>query len=128
MSEDGGRIPAGPRGQQGERGERGERGLSRLQGRAVVVLFLLAVFPGAAGWFWWVHQADVNAAAQRQEQLSQQRQGELLEDKLCTTFGKLASLKPPAGNPATNPSRAFDQNQHALLVQLGPDLGCKQGR
>ena len=29
------------------------------------------------------------------------------------------------GNPATNPSRAFDDHLHATLDRLGPDLGCR---
>lgn len=120
------RFPAGPRGHRGEPGPRGERGLSRLQGRAVVVLFLLAILPGAAGWFWWVHSVDVAIAAQRHEQAAQQRQGELLEQKLCTTLGKLAALKPPPGNPVANPARGFDQQEHAVLAQLGPDVGCNR--
>lgn len=27
-----------------------------------------------------------------------------------------------------NPSRAYEQEEHATLDQLGADLGCKQGR
>ena len=34
-------------------------------------------------------------------------------------------LKPPAGNPVKNPARGYDQELHATLSQLGPDLGCK---
>lgn len=61
--------------------------------------------------------------AVQQEQLARQ-QGELLEQKLCTSFSRLADLKPPAGNPATNPSRAYLQQQHTALDTLGTDLGC----
>lgn len=63
-------------------------------------------------------------------QRAQQRQGEQLEQKICTTLAPLAGLaklKPPAGNPADNPSRAFEQQlviKLAPLAQLGPDLGC----
>lgn len=57
----------------------------------------------------------------------QQRAGELLERKLCTTFGKLAANKPPAGDPKRNPSRAYDDNNHAILAQIGPDLDCPAG-
>ena len=49
----------------------------------------------------------------------------ILEQKLCTTFGKLAANKPPAGNPETNPSRAYEQRQAVILDELGADLGCK---
>jgi hypothetical protein len=126
------RFPVGPRGErgaQGNQGNRGERGqLSRLQGRAVVVLFALAFLSSASGWFWQAHQADAATAAQHQEQAAQQRQGQLLEQKLCTSLGRLAALKPPPGNPASNPSRAFDDEQHAVLAQLGPDVGCRGAR
>ena len=43
----------------------------------------------------------------------------------ATTFGKLAANKPPAGNPETNPSRAYEQRQAVILDELGADLGCK---
>jgi hypothetical protein len=56
---------------------------------------------------------------------AQQHQGELVERKICTTMAHLAALKPPAGNPVTNPSRAFDQNLHSALDGLGFDLGCR---
>lgn len=55
---------------------------------------------------------------------AQQRQGELLEMKLCTSLDRLAALKPPPGSPGDNPSRAFEQQQHDVLAQLGPDVGC----
>jgi hypothetical protein len=127
VAEDGERFPAGPRGkqgEQGEQGERGERGLSRVQGRAVVVLFLITVLSSASGWFWQAHETRQATAAQHREQAAQQRQGQLLEQKLCTTLNRLAALKPPQGDPAQNPARAFDQEQHAVLAQLGPDVGC----
>lgn len=62
------------------------------------------------------------------EQRAQQRQGEVLEAKLCTTLGRLAALKPPAGSPAANPSRAFEQALAGTLAELGPDVGCKENR
>lgn len=130
MSEHQERYPAGPRGAQGKQGERGQRGLSQLQGRAVVVLFLIAALSGVGNLFWTGH--DVNAshvatqAAQRREQKAQQRVAAQLEQKLCTTFGKLGGLQPPAGDPGANPSRAYLQGQHAVLVELGTDLGCKR--
>lgn len=54
----------------------------------------------------------------------QARQGQVVELKLCTTLGRLASLKPPPGSAADNPSRAYLQDEHATLAQLGPDVGC----
>ena len=100
--------------------------------RAVVALLVLTLITGAGNlWASWteVHasQAAIQAAYVR-EQKSQQRAGVILGEKLCTTFGKLAANKPPAGNPRTNPSRAYDQDEHAILDELGTDLGCGQTR
>ena len=67
---------------------------------------------------------QAQATAQRREQAAQARQARMVEQKLCTTLGKLAALDPPAGNPSSNPSRAYEDNLHATLAQLGPDLGC----
>jgi hypothetical protein len=50
--------------------------------------------------------------------------GQVVEQKLCKTFGKLGDLKPPPGDPINNPSRAFDQKLHETLVELGTDVGC----
>jgi hypothetical protein len=116
------RFPAGPR---GAKGDRGDRGLSRLQGRAIVVLFLIAALSGVGNLFWTAHEVHASTTAQRQEQAAQQRAGVVIEQKLCTTLGRLAVLKPPPGSPLTNPSRAYDQELHAALAQLSPDLGCR---
>lgn len=68
-----------------------------------------------AGFTLWAISS--NQAAQRQ-------QGLAVERKICTTMGRLAALKPPPGNPKTNPSRAFDDQLHSTLDGLGVDLGC----
>ena len=60
----------------------------------------------------------------QREQAAQRAQGAALEHKLCTSLDRLAALKPPAGSVADNPSRAYEQQQHAILAQLGPDVGC----
>jgi hypothetical protein len=74
------RFPRGERGvqgedgMQGEKGDRGERGMQGLRGlptatrRAIVFLFLLAVFFGAFNAFWNSHNVGRAAAAQRAEQ------------------------------------------------------------
>ena len=108
--------PRGPQGNQGNRGAHGASGLSRPVRRALVFLFALAVLLAAFGLFWINHAVHDSQAAQR-------IQGQAVERKLCTTFGTLAALKPPTGNPRTNPSRAFDDDLHTTLDQLGTDLG-----
>jgi hypothetical protein len=118
------RLPSGPRGEQGKTGERGERGLSRVQGRAVVILFLICAAGIVICLLWTAHEVNAAAAQQRQQQASQRAQGAALQHKLCITLGRLAALKPPAGSPAANPARAFDQQQQAVLAELGPDVGC----
>jgi len=116
MSEDLGRR--GPKGDTGERGARGERGMPRVQARAVAYLFALNTVLIVIALLFVAHYVHSTQAAQ-------QRQGEQIEQKLCTTLGKLAILKPPPGSPLTNPSRAYDQELHAALAQLSPDLGCR---
>lgn len=75
----------------------------------------------------WASYAEVQTvkAAQHHDDVARQRAGQLLEVKLCSTFGKLGALKPPPGDPVKNPSRAYEQEQHDTLVQLGADLGCR---
>jgi len=89
--------------------------------KAVIVLFALSLVMSAGTYLAATHYYHAEQAAQR-------RQGAVLEQRLCTTLGRLAALKPPAGNPASNPARAFDQQQQAVLAQLGPDVGCKGTR
>jgi hypothetical protein len=89
--------------------------------RAVIVLFALSLVMSAGTYLAATHYYHAEQAAQR-------RQGAVLEQRLCITLGRLAALKPPPGNPAANPSRAFEDEQHAVLAQLGPDVGCKGTR
>lgn len=53
-----------------------------------------------------------------------QVQGEKIGQRLCTTLNKLSVLAPPTGSPINNPSRAYEQELHTTLDQLGPDIGC----
>ena len=120
-------MVTGDRGPQGDRGQRGEEGLSKAKRQGVIWLFAVAVLLSAASLFWTAHEVNANNAAQHQQQLEQQHAGELAEAKICTTLGRLAALKPPPGNPVSNPSRAYLQEEHATLAELSGDLGCGQG-
>ena len=121
--------PRGPQGNQGNRGARGVPGLSRSIRRALVYLFALAATLSIGNLLWTAHETHASRAAIQSEyaseQAAQKREGQIVVRALCITFTKLAALKPPAGNPATNPSRAYLQGQHDTLDQLGADLGCK---
>ena len=131
----GGQGDRGDQGGQGEKGDRGEQGepgaagLSRPVRRALVYMFAFAVVLSALSLFWINHAVHASQvaiqAAQRREQVMQQRQGAAIEEKLCITFGRLAALKPPAGDPTKNPSRAYEDELHVTLDELGTDLGCK---
>jgi hypothetical protein len=101
-----------------QHGRAGDIFITRGARRAVIGLLILVLVMGAAAllssYYEW---HDYEAA--------QQRQGLLLEEKLCTTLDQLAALKPPAGNASSNPSRAYEQRLGEVLAQLRPDLGCR---
>lgn len=114
-------VQRGPKGDKGEKGETGQAGVSRLPRQlaySLAVLFVLAVGLGVINLFWQAHETNVNRAAQ-------QRSGQVVERKLCTTLSHLSALLPPGGSPAANPSRRYEQQLHATLAQLGPDIGCR---
>jgi hypothetical protein len=100
-NEAGERFPVGPRGVQGERGE---RGLSRLQGRAVVVLFLIAALAGVGNLLWTSH--EVNSE----------------QGKWC---GLVVTLdRADAAAPKKPASGTFTAALVAEIHQLRQDLGC----
>jgi hypothetical protein len=88
-----------------------------------VVVSVIAMTLAILGLFWIARQSAAEQAAQRHA-------GQIVEQKLCATLaplGSLSSLEAPAGNPASNPSRAFEQRLVAKLqplAELGADLGC----
>lgn len=88
-----------------------------------IVLSVLA-YLAAVGYY---HAGQASQARQAAAQkASQQRQGQLLEQRLCTTLDGLASLTPPSGATSDNPSRQYLAQLHAKLAELGPDVGCPQ--
>lgn len=99
----------------------------RVRWRDVVFVALVGV-----SLLYSVHYANALQAAQQHlaaaAQAAQRREGALIEQKLCTTFGRLAARKPPGGSPDANPSRAYLQWQHDVLAEIGPDIGCPGAR
>jgi hypothetical protein len=123
-------APRGPQGQRGEQGRPGAEGRAGTPGisqgskRAIIALLVLVLVVGAGNlWASWdeVHSFKQQLHAQ---QVTEQKTAAREIGELCATFGKVALLKPPAGNPKTNPSRAFDQSVHADLAEVNPDLKC----
>ena len=111
MKDFAGHFPAGqpgPKGDPGKTGPRGRRGMPPAVAWAVVVLFIISFVMGTTGLFLSVRAITMDHH----------------HDALCTALGQLASEKPPAGNPATNPSRAYAQQQHATFVELHSHFGC----
>jgi hypothetical protein len=61
-------------------------------------------------------------------QAAQRAQGAAFEKRLCTSLDRLAGLTPPPGPAEANPSRAYLLQQHQVLAELGPDVGCGSTR
>jgi type II secretory pathway pseudopilin PulG len=94
----------------------------------VLVLVLVVILINGTGLFWLAHETRASDAARarqaRTEQAAQRRAGQVIERKLCRTLDRLGANEPPPGNPDTNPSRAYEQQQHVIFAQLAPDVGC----
>ena len=81
---------------------------------AVGVLLALTLIMGAGNlWASWIEVHN-----------SQQQQEHLVKQNLCVTYAALAALKPPTGDVAQYPGRAYEQSLHATLAELGTDLNC----
>ena len=95
---------------------------------SVVVLFVLALAVGIAAYLAAIGYYHREQGAQErqaaQQKAAQQAQGAAFEHRLCTSLGRLAALQPPPGSAAGNPSRAYLQAEHAVLAELGSDVGC----
>jgi hypothetical protein len=116
------------RGEKGDKGDRGEKGEVKLPPgirKAMAYFALLNIAFFLLGFLWLGHIQNVNHASQVSQQTAQRKADQTVERKICHTLNALAANQPPPGNPATNPSRQYDQNNHNILDQLGPDMGCK---
>lgn len=105
----------GATGGQGDKGDRGEQGMSHRVRYGIVVLFVLAAIISVTGLA--VGIKGIRLADQANARVSH-------HNALCHAFADLAAVPPPAGNPASNPSRAYEQDQHAIFLQLHQQLGC----
>ena len=92
--------------------------------RLIAILLGLVLITGGGNlWATYALNGSTKAAEQRNA-AAQRRQGREIVGKLCTGFGRLAALKPPAGADHANPSRLFELHQHNILDGLGSDIGC----
>lgn len=65
-------------------------------------------------------------AGQEHTQVVQRAQGVLIERKLCLDLGTMAGIRAPAGPPAANPSRAYEQAESRAWNGLYAGLGCRR--
>jgi type II secretory pathway pseudopilin PulG len=107
------------------------RDISRGAKLGIAMLLVLVLVVGAGNL--WASYAQSQSTRQEfaafRQRLAAQQQAQraaslAFEKKLCTTLGRLAALRPPAGDSASNPSRAYEQDLHDVLAQLGPDVRC----
>jgi hypothetical protein len=100
--------------------------------RGTAYLFGLAVVLSGLNLFWTSHETNATAARfaiqQAEQRAAERRAGQTEVRALCLTFAKLGQLHPPAGNPRSNPSRAYLQGQARVLDELGTDLCAHRGR
>lgn len=120
---------AGQPGPKGDKGDRGE-GMTKGAKQAIVFLFAMTLVLAVANLLFTAHYTNDTQARLAQQQAAQQaaqrRAGLLIEEKICADVGTMASIVPPAGSAAANPSRAFEQDEHEAWAGLYADLGCKE--
>lgn len=125
----------GEKGEKGTKGDQGERGMPPAQRRAIVYLFLLNMAFIVLGFLWLAHiQGDNDAYQARQhatevrvqkaQQAASQKAGQHVLHLLCLDLGTMANIAPPTGNPAANPSRAYEDAEHRAWTGLDTGLGC----
>lgn len=118
-------LARGKKGDKGDTGEPGPRGLSKLSRSAtyaiagVLAASLIIAGCGLFLGFRGVEQAH-HSIELAQRALAVTRH----HNALCTAIAALVAVPPPAGNPALNPARAYDQEQHAIFNHLHGKFGC----
>jgi hypothetical protein len=135
-------LARGQPGPKGETGEQGPRGLARLSRSSTYALAGIAasvlVVVGCALGLAFSSVSDAHHSeqvaqhgeqlAKRGEQLARQALTKISHhNALCIAIGQLAANDAPSGSAAANPSRAYEQTQHATFVQLHQQLGCEKG-
>jgi hypothetical protein len=105
----------GDRGAKGDKGDRGEQGLSHRVRYGIVVLFLIGVVIGLCTLGLAIRSVGL---ADRALAITHHH------NALCNAIAELGALPPPPGAASANPSRAFDQREHSILVRLHQQLGC----
>lgn len=100
-------------------------------GRALAwtIICVLAAVLLLGGYFTWFEahtnsQLQATNAKLRAEQEASQKAGLLIEQRICLDMGTMAKIPPPAGPPAANPSRAYEQDEHRAWEGLVTGLGC----
>ena len=94
----------GPKGERGPRGKEGK--LPAATRRAIIYLFIVSFLLAGAALVLSIRQVSKS------------------DHQWCATLDLLYPEKPPAGNAAANPSRAYLQDLHARFADLRSSLGC----
>lgn len=105
----------GAQGDTGAQGRPGEAGLPRKQRHAIVYLFCFALLIAGGGGYLGVRGVVL---AHRAISVTHHHSA------LCMAITQLEQNKPPPGNPVDNPSRAYEQREHAIFTQLRSGFGC----
>lgn len=69
-------------------------------------------------------QDAARAKAQKAAAVAQAKANAAFQAQLCSIFLPIAALKAPAGDPATQPGRIYEQQLEAKLAQIAPALKC----
>lgn len=94
-------------------------------GKVIISILLALMVVVGIGNLWSTRNSVSQFKQQFAQQQSQQRASSQQEvARICGSFHKIAILRPPPGNPATNPARAYDQQLHAALASVYNDLEC----